>query len=1059
MPNRRRRPVPPARHRPAGGPHLRRLAAGLALLLTATLAPVPAAAAAAPGSRPASALAGPGPLPATEPRGGAASQPQAQVLTWTAGNDYTHYTSAPATAVAGPTTIVFENSAATGNTTGMQHTLTFVTGDPAYNSDANVNILADPYDSSGGRHQVDVVLTPGRYRYFCAIPGHGSMYGILEVTDGGGDTTPPTVSAQVTGERNGDGDYVGAATVTLTASDSGSGVQRIEYSLDGQAYGTYSAPVSVTATGDHTVNYRATDAAGNTSTVGTATFTVVAPSGEDTTPPTVTAQVTGERNGDGDYLGSATVTLTATDSESGVERVEYSLDGAAYAAYTAPVTVTATGAHTVDYRATDAAGNTAPAQAVAFTVVAPSGEDTTPPTVTAQVTGERNGDGEYLGSATVTLTATDDESGVEHVEYSLDGAAYAHYAAPVVVEQAGDHTVSYRATDRAGNTSTVGTATFTVLAGSGGDTTPPTVTAQVTGERDGEDYVGTATVTLTATDTGSGVARVEYSLDGAAYAAYTAPVTVTATGAHTLGYRATDRAGNTSTVGTATFRVVAPPAEDRTPPVVTAQVSGQRNPDGAYQGAATVTLAATDDGSGVDRIEYSLDGAAYAAYTAPVTVNQVGAHAVNYRATDLAGNTSAVGTTSFTVVAPPGGDTTAPVVTAALSGLPDADGVYLGSATVTLTATDAESAVARVEYALDGAAYARYSAPVTVNRPGEHTLSYRATDAAGNTSGTGSVTFRVAGSGSDPQCPVADTRRDVWFGTVNSKVANRVVERTCTINNLVEDEREWSSQDEFVAHVQFVVDDLRYRRVVTKKEQSRLIMMAGRSGVGMPDTQNGYQAILDGSQKSFARWQQVGEGGFTLNPDGSITSRAEGGMGMLWYPVKAYGNFSLKLRWRDDAPGTGRANSGVFVRFPWVHDHPDESRPEWVAIKYGHELQIYDKVDGDQYKTGSVYGFDRVDLAGAYQTPKGTWNNYEIRVMGQRYSIFRDGRLINEYLNLPGNAFSPPRAGDPGTSGRQHGTGYVGLQNHGAGDVISFRDVRISPLPACEDGTTTCTCC
>ncbi|NED79957.1 glycosyl hydrolase, partial [Streptomyces sp. SID11233] len=48
----------------------------------------------------------------------------AQVLTWTAGDDITHYVSAPEKAVAGPATIVFENSKDTGNTSGMPHTLT-----------------------------------------------------------------------------------------------------------------------------------------------------------------------------------------------------------------------------------------------------------------------------------------------------------------------------------------------------------------------------------------------------------------------------------------------------------------------------------------------------------------------------------------------------------------------------------------------------------------------------------------------------------------------------------------------------------------------------------------------------------------------------------------------------------------------------------------------------------------------------------------------------------------------------------------------------------------------
>jgi hypothetical protein len=79
-------------------------------------------------------------------------------------------------------------------------------------------------------------------------------------------------------------------------------------------------------------------------------------------------------------------------------------------------------------------------------------------------------------------------------------------------------------------------------------------------------------------------------------------------------------------------------------------------------------------------------------------------------------------------------------------------------------------------------------------------------------------------------------------------------------------------------------------------------------------------------------------------------------------------------------------------------------------------------------------------------TPKGTWNDYEIRVVDQHYSIYRNGVLINEFDNYPGQLFSPPRADDPGTDGRQHAEGYIGLQVHGTTDVVSFRDIRIKEL-------------
>ncbi|SCE93517.1 OmpL47-type beta-barrel domain-containing protein [Micromonospora mirobrigensis] len=1032
-------PAPPPVGGPPGRPPARRSRRPVAATVTALLLFVTAALTGAPATA----------RPADPDRTVAASstQVQAQVLTWTAGDNFTSYLSAPTTAVAGPATLVFENSRATGNTTGMQHTLTFETGDPRYNSDVDVNILADPTDANGGRWTVDVTLTAGTYRYFCSIPGHGGMTGLLVVSGGTSDTTAPTVTAAVTGTKDAAGAYVGGATVNLSATDAGSGVDKVEYAVDGGAWGVYAAPVTVNAAGLHTVGYRATDKAGNTSTVQQVSFTVVEPAPTDTTAPTVTAAVTGQKDAAGAYVGSATVTVSATDTESGVAKVEYSLDGGAYATYTAPLGVTAVGQHTVSYRATDRAGNTSTAQQVTFTVAAPAPTDSTPPTATATVTGTRDAAGAYVGSATVTLAATDAGSGVDRIEYSLDGAPYAAYSAPVVVNQPGAHTLSYRATDKVGNASAAQQVTFTVAEPAPTDGTPPTATAAVTGQKDATGaYVGSATVTLAATDSGSGVERIEYALDGGAWTAYTAPVTVNAAGQHTLSYRATDKAGNTSAAQQVAFTVVAPAPTDTTAPTATATVAGTRDADGRYVGGATVTVTATDTGSGVERIEYSLDGQPYATYTAPVTVNQTGPHTVSYRATDKAGNTSTAQQVTFTVVDPPAPDTTPPTAAATVAGQLDADGGYVGSATVTLTAADSGSGIATIEYALDGGAWTAYTAPVTVNAAGAHTLSYRATDKAGNVSTAGSVTFTVVASGGHDACAVPDTRPTVWLGTVDSGVPNRKVDGDCTINNLIGDARTWPNHGAFVSHVNEVAEHLHHLGLLDHAEHGRLTSAAARSGVGRPDVKNGYQPLLDSSVTSFARWEQVGAGGFTRNADGSVSSRAVPGMGMLWFPATAYGDFSLKLQWRDDAPGDGRANSGVLVRFPDPRHDPRESRPEWVAVKYGHELQIHDRTDGDAYKTGSVYGFDRVDLAGARVTPKGTWNDYEIRVVGQHYQIYRNGELINEYVNTPDAVFSPPRADDPGGAGRQQATGYVGLQNHGTTDLVSFRNVRIAPL-------------
>ncbi|MFD4563137.1 OmpL47-type beta-barrel domain-containing protein [Streptomyces sp. NPDC058467] len=708
---------------------------------------------------------------AESPKADAPTTAAAQVLTWTAGDDITKYASVPQTAVAGPTTIVFENSAATGNTTGMPHTLTFDVSDPEYNNDVPLNILANPNDDQGGKHTAEVTLTPGRYHFSCTMPGHEQMQGILVVTEGGGsDTTAPETSASVSGAQNSQGAYVGSATVTVSASDAGSGVDRIEYAIG---------------------------------------------------------------------------------------------DAGAWQPYTTPVVVDQVGTHKVRYRAIDKAGNTAAEKSVGFTVVAPPTDDTTPPETSATVSGERNADGAYIDMATVTVSAS---------------------------------------------------------------------------------------------DTGSGVNTIEYAVDSGGWQPYTAPVMVHALGAHQVRYRATDKAGNAAADKSVDFTVAAPPVSDTTPPVTGVTVDGTKNSDGAYVKSAKVTVSATDEGgSGVAAIEYSLDGGPYLAYSAPVVVDRVGAHTVAYRATDRAGNTAEPRTVSFTVAA--GG------------GVPA------------------------------------------------------------------------------PNCPEYDERLTVIVGTVDSGVPNRVTNNRCRINELIEDEKEWTSQALFLKHVKTVLDKLLKEGVIDQREYNGINKAAKQSGIGKPGQTDGYRKIFDGSQASFARWEQVGGGSFGLNADGSITSgTSKGGLGMLWFPERKYGDFSLKLQWRDDAPGTGNANSGVFVRFPWVHDHPEESRPEWVAIKYGHEVQVLDRPDGDMYKTGSIYGFDRVGLAGAGVTQKGTWNDYEIRVVDQHYSVYRNGVLINEFDNLGGQDFYPPRSDDPGTDGRRFSSGYVGLQVHSPTDVMSYRDIRIKEL-------------
>jgi hypothetical protein len=216
------------------------------------------------------------------------------------------------------------------------------------------------------------------------------------------------------------------------------------------------------------------------------------------------------------------------------------------------------------------------------------------------------------------------------------------------------------------------------------------------------------------------------------------------------------------------------------------------------------------------------------------------------------------------------------------------------------------------------------------------------------------------------------------------------------------------------------------------------------------DERGGYETILDGSRRCFERWRYAGGASMTLQRDGTVRSGpGEPGLGVLWYAARPYGDFSLKLQFRDDAPEEGaRANSGIQVRFPAPHAPVPGCPTEddaWVAVVCGHEIQINDSPGGDPRKTGSIYGFADLNSEQSRPTPKRVWNDMEIRVIGQRYKVFRNGVLINDFENAPGLPF-PGRPDDPGSDSRDL-VGYIGLQAHGApNDVVSFRNVRIKDL-------------
>ncbi len=193
----------------------------------------------------------------------------------------------------------------------------------------------------------------------------------------------------------------------------------------------------------------------------------------------------------------------------------------------------------------------------------------------------------------------------------------------------------------------------------------------------------------------------------------------------------------------------------------------------------------------------------------------------------------------------------------------------------------------------------------------------------------------------------------------------------------------------------------------------------------------GFTALFDGV--GTANWRMAGRG--TFFAAGGVLEMVPGdGLGLLWCVTPTAADFTLRLEWmrtREDD------NSGVFVRFP----HPDSKgydNTAWVGVDFGFEVQIDEHGDTPIHRTGAVYDQPGQTLTQIPALPPGQWNQYEIRVKGQTYTVLLNGTQVTSFTFAAGSDGAHPDRGLPGTAAVPR---YVGVQAH-TGRVL-FRRIRI----------------
>jgi large repetitive protein len=454
-------------------------------------------------------------------------------------------------------------------------------------------------------------------------------------------------------------------TVSLSATDDASGVKATYYSVDGSEM-VEGDSVKISTDGTHKITFYSVDNAGNKEETQSIDVKL-----DKTAPVTKSNLTTGHVK-----LGLE-VQLTATDNLSGVAKTYYTInDGAAVEGST--FKIDQAGVYKVTYYSVDNAGNIETANVFEFTV------DSNPPVTVSDIEDQWN-----TAAVPVHLTATDDMSGVDKTFYSVDGAPMVE-GTSFTVSGNGIHNVKFYSVDKAGNIEQTHSVEVKI-----DDQAPVTVT-------DAKDgwYPAAASVKLTATDDLSGVKSTYYSVDGAAYAEGSS-VNV-GSGTHTITFYTVDKAGNKEEVKSVQIKV------DAKPPVTASNVSGN-----------AVTLAATDDLSGVDKTYYTIDGGAKQEGTSFV-VNGAGTHTVTYYSVDKAGNAEAVKTLTIK------SDSQPPVTKSNITSK-----WYKGDATVTLKASDDLSGVKTTYYTVDGGAQ-QTGTTFSVTGEGTHKVTFYSVDNAGN---------------------------------------------------------------------------------------------------------------------------------------------------------------------------------------------------------------------------------------------------------------------------------------------------------------------------------------
>lgn len=202
-----------------------------------------------------------------------------------------------------------------------------------------------------------------------------------------------------------------------------------------------------------------------------------------------------------------------------------------------------------------------------------------------------------------------------------------------------------------------------------------------------------------------------------------------------------------------------------------------------------------------------------------------------------------------------------------------------------------------------------------------------------------------------------------------------------------------------------------------------------------PTPAAGFTSMFNGRTLDGWRMSTIHEEPGRSNPgrfivvDGALEATPGTGLGLLWHTRPMPANYVLTLQWKRFVD---EANSGVLLRFP----NPDGKgyrNTAYVADHFGYEVQIDELGAEPKLRTGAIYNVQGQKLTPQPAKPAGEWNDYEIQVQDNTFTVRLNGKQVTRFVNTDPNRGQPV---DP------H---FVGLQIHFA-SRMAFRDIQFRAL-------------